>query len=183
MRQTGEMDWTRLGLENAGFTGFVRFADLAAATLPAAPGVYLVLRADDLGPDFLETSPAGRFKERNPTVSNALLAEAWLDAASVLYIGKAGAGAKGKRGLRKRLTEYRRHGAGEKVGHWGGRYVWQLAGSAELLVAWLETGGEDPEEVEAALIDHFVLTFGARPFANRKLGAATRKVGPVGRHR
>ena len=97
MRQTGEMDWTRLGLENAGFTGFVRFADLAAATLPAAPGVYLVLRADDRSPDFLETSPAGRFKERNPTVSHAHLAEAWLDAASVLYIGKAGAGAKGKR--------------------------------------------------------------------------------------
>lgn len=55
------MDWSRGGLADAGFEGFVQFEELS-----------------------------------------------------------------GRRGLKKRLDEYRRHGAGEPVDHWGGRYVRQL---------------------------------------------------------
>ncbi|HVX28920.1 MAG TPA: hypothetical protein VHA53_00465, partial [Nitrolancea sp.] len=68
-------------------------------------------------------------------------------------------------GLRRRLDEYRRYGAGEPVAHTGGRYIWQLADSRELLVAWRE----EPAALalEQSLIQSFkAMHDGKRPFAN-----------------
>jgi hypothetical protein len=164
------MEWTRDGLESAGFEGFLPLATLDPTKVRSEPGVYVVLREQAGAPTFLSVSAAGHFKDKDPTVPLNRLEAAWVDGAAVLYVGKASGGRRGRRGLRTRLDEYRRHGSGKPVGHWGGRYIWQLTDRVELLVAWTPIPGEDPEVEESRLIADFKDRYGAKPFANRKLG-------------
>jgi len=158
------MRWERSGLEAEGFLGFVPFAALPTAGVPV--GVYVLYRDSDEPPRLLDRSSGGHFKGKDPTVPVAVLQSAWVTEARVLNIGKAALGSSGRRGLFKRLNEYRRFGAGEPIGHWGERYIWQMSDSAELLVAWRETPLEEPCLVEQAYIAEFVMHYGQRPFAN-----------------
>ena len=82
----------------------------------------------------------------------------WVDDTDTVYIGKATS-------LRSRLRQYAAFGAGKPIGHWGGRYIWQLADASSLLVCWRPTT-TTPASVESALIADFVSVFGKRPFAN-----------------
>ena len=163
------------GLRDYDFVGFVPFDDLPRFEdpVPRTEGVYAVVRPGE--PVFLEQSPAGHFKGNDPTVTVDALAAKWVPDVEVVYVGKATARTAG-RGLRKRLDEYRRYGAGMPVAHQGGRYVWQLAGHEQLSVAWLETPNVDAGVVEAQLIADFEATTGRIPFANLNHGRATLEV-------
>jgi len=149
-------------LRREGFDAFVTFAALRSnpSAIAAAAGVYVVLRRSTEAPSFLETSCGGHFKGRNPTARVDALERKWVPTAQVVYIGK------GDR-LQRRLRQYADFGASHPVGHWGGRYVWQLADSDQLLVAWKTCGaGETAAELEAALVGRFKRAFGRLPFAN-----------------
>lgn len=166
MSPTSEL--TQRTLSARGFRGFVPFRALPGSNVPTGHGIYVVIRTDTSPPSFLPTSPAGRLKGRDPSVTADKLGDAWVDGATVVYIGKAA----GQDGLNRRLADYRRHGTGLMAGHWGGRYIWQLADSDALLVAWRPMSQDDPGGAEQDLIDEFKkLHGGALPFANLRNNA------------
>lgn len=161
------------GLTSASFDGFVTWSELrdtACSAVPSLPGVYIVLRQTRTTPAWVVPGTGGQFKGRDPAVATERLASEWVPAAPTLYIGKAGARKSGGRtnGLRKRLSEYARFGAGEPIGHWGGRLIWQLADADDLLVCWHAIGwDETARDYERRLLEHFAqLHQGRRPFAN-----------------
>ena len=158
----------RADLEGLGFVGFVPFNELPTADVPREHGVYVVLRVAKTPPSFRATSIAGWFKGRDPTVAEDTLRRAWVEGEDIIYIGKAAG--KEPRGLRKRLDEYRRFGAGQRAGHQGGRYVWYLEDSDDLLVAWRTTQDDDPGEVETMMLAEFRQRTGLLPFANLQRG-------------
>lgn len=139
--------------------GFIPFGAAMDADLPREPGVYLVWRVPIDPVVFLERSVGGHFKGKDPTVPPDVLKAKWVDGSPLLYIGKA-------TNLRTRLRQYARFGQGAAIGHYGGRYIWQIESSQDLLIAWMSTVAEDPREVEVRLIGEFRQVFGAAPFAN-----------------
>lgn len=159
---------TTESVDLSGFSGWVPFADLPAADVPRGPGVYVVVRPSNDPPSFLAVSPAGHFKGRDPTEPVAKLAALWVPGTRIVYIGKAAVGGTGRRGLRKRLDEFRRFGAGLPVGHSGGRRIWQLADHAELLVGWRVTDDIDAARTETAMLADFRVHYGRLPFANMR---------------
>jgi hypothetical protein len=124
--------FSRIDLERAGFRGWRTWAELRRsdfASVPSGPVVYVICRSVKTEPSFLAASPGGHFKGKDPSVPVGVLRENWVVRAEVVYIGKADV-------ARRRLGQYARFGAGERVGHWGGRFIWQLADSADMQVAW-----------------------------------------------
>lgn len=146
---------------DAGFEGFIPVSLLknSASVLPDVGGVYIAIRNAETKPQFLEVGTGGFFKGKNPNVSLAELDANYVPGSKTVYVGKATS-------LRKRVGQLLRFGAGASVGHWGGRYLWQLADSDELLIAWKVTPLEDPREVEVRMLTEFVNKFGRLPFAN-----------------
>ncbi len=94
-----------------------------------------------------------------------ILKSNWIENTVVVYIGKAGASGKDAT-LRIRLKQYFSFGKGNNIGHYGGRLIWQLKNSKDLLVAWKPLTEEEPRTVEANLIQDFVSQYSKRPFAN-----------------
>jgi len=152
----------RSDLESCGFSGFVPVVDLTASRctdVPRLGGVYVVYRSEVTSPTFLERSVGGHFKRRDPTVEIATLNSKWIRGARTIYIGKAATST-----LQTRIRQLLDYGAGRPVGHQGGRYLWQLAGSERLLVAWRED--HQPTALENEMLIAFAAHWGGYPFAN-----------------
>jgi hypothetical protein len=155
-------------IDLSGFVGWVAFARLPDAEVPTEPGVYVVVRPSDQPPTFLDVSPAGHFKGKDPTVPVADLAALWVPGTRIVYIGKANLGSGGKRHLQKRLNEFRKHGEGIPIGHSGGRRIWQLADHEELLVGWRVTEDADAAKIETEMLAEFRAHYRRLPFANMR---------------
>lgn len=142
-----------------GFKGFSTIAELMInkQLIPKEKGVYIILCLDQPC-QFLEIGTGGFFKGKDQNVALEVLQENWIDFSNVVYIGKA-------KDLQKRLNQYFNFGNGKNVGHYGGRFIWQLQNSKNLVVCW-KTTTEDPRIIEAELIQKFSRKFGKRPFAN-----------------
>lgn len=152
--------FTRANLSDNGFEGWVTFDALRSTDpCPEVGGVYVVARDDASAPTFMTKSCGGWFKDRDPTVSLDELQANWVEGAEIVYIGKAN-------NIRRRLKEFAKFGAGQKIGHWGGRLIWQLEESSRLLIAWKPTPDIDPLVYEAQLLAKFRAEYGKPPFAN-----------------
>ncbi|WP_426979622.1 hypothetical protein ACQCSU_10355 [Pseudarthrobacter sp. O4] len=160
------MPINRQSLKRDGFTGFRTLADLEINRIPQKPGIFAVLRPEGYEPRFLAKSTAGTFKKKDPSLQVTALAAEWVDDADVLYVGKAGPGSKGNRGLRRQIQEFVDFGKGKPPGHWDGRLIWQLASAGSLIIAWKELPAAELNPAEAGYHADFREEFGRLPFAN-----------------
>ena len=149
-----------------GFQGFISITDLQTSKcsdVPNEPGVYIILAPEKFEAHFLLESMGGHFKNKNPTVCIECLKKKWIEDTRVLYIGKVGP----KRTLRQRLSQYMQFGQGRNIGHWGGRYIWQLKDAQRLYVCWRVLAADHPRIIEKQMICDFEAIYDKRsPFAN-----------------
>lgn len=155
-------DYSEESLIRCGFVGFLPIKEcrMDYAVFPKVPGVYIVLRRSKKRPEYLTVGSGGHFKDKDPNVSITELSDNWVEGASVVYIGMTTAT------LHERLSAYMKFGEGRKIGHKGGRYIWQLADHEDLIVCWKEMLVGSPEKYETELILDFKKKYGERPFAN-----------------
>ena len=160
-------------IKSTGFKGFMKISDLFSdiKTVLDERGNYLVLYLTQEEPTFLENGVGGYFKRKNPNVSIEVLKENWIHDTIVVYIGQAGgirAGKWSNETLQKRIKKYMQFGQGKNIGHYGGRYIWQIKPYKDLVVCWHEKPNmiKDPKAVESGMIADFKSVYGNRPFAN-----------------
>jgi len=124
---------------------------LRYSLIPSKKGVYFVLYPSIGETYFLTVGTGGHFKGKNPNVTVQMLKNNWIENTVVIYIGQAGRGTSSAT-LRSRIRQYLRFGMGNPVGHYGGRLIWQISDSKNLLLCWKPLFAEDPREVEKELI-------------------------------
>jgi hypothetical protein len=160
-------------LRAGGFSGFTKVRDLfrSCSNVPNERGNYLALYLDGNRPEFVPKGVGGFFKGKNPNVSTAELESTWVDGPIVIYIGQAGgirAGKWSNETLNGRISTYMKFGQGRNVGHFGGRYIWQIRNYGDLALCWKPWPNKmkDPKQVEGEMIQEFKARYGKRPFAN-----------------
>jgi len=161
---------TKENLVKYGFTGFKAINELGrdVTILPKQRGVYVIVNPISALKGFLKEGTGGHFKGKNPNVSVEELDTNWVKDAIVVYIGQAG-GKGSAATLQGRIRQYLDFGKGKPVGHYGGRLIWQISHSKDLLVAWKVTLNEDPSTVETQLLNEFKESYNMLPFANLRM--------------
>jgi len=113
-----------------------RYARCAGANWPRfqkSKVFYLILRPDRCPPHFLYMKDSIRTSDLEE------LQAQWVEGSRILYIGKAG-GSDIAEKLPDRLKRYFRYGEGHRgSGHAGGKRIWELTNSAELIACWKTT--------------------------------------------
>ena len=134
------------------------------------PGVYFVIGNYADTPEFLVKGSGPEFYVKEGVVK-ALnypvekLERNWVDDTWIMYIGKTDGS------LRDRLSDYVRFGMGEEVAHRGGRAIWQLPDSDNLVIGWkVIEGPGNAAQKEKDLLEEFKIRHtGHLPFANWRL--------------
>ena len=155
-------------MKDAGFQGFCTVESLMAngcAAVPDQPGVYFVLWLQDSAPEFLQQSPAGEFKGRNPSVPVDTLQGKWVQGSKAIYIGSAGGG-ESDATLQSRIKDCMKAGQGRPVADCGEELIWQIRDCQQLQVCWVTSGKDNPRNLETSLLVLFETTYGRHPFAN-----------------
>lgn len=150
-----------------GYKGFYTISDLynSMEDVPDERGLYIILRPENSKIEFVKNGTGGFFKSKDPNVAVDELNKNWIEDTKVIYIGKAGGVGK-KATIKKRLKQYLNFGKGKKVGHWGGRYIWQIKDINDYLVCWKELPESEPKSEEVKMIDKFMQKYNKFPFAN-----------------
>jgi hypothetical protein len=150
--------------QNDGFKGFVKVSELQLSCnqVPRVGGIYVVLRTSETEPKFLKHGTGGYFKEKDPNVSISKLEDKFISGSITMYIGKGD-------DLHERICKLLKFGNGHKIGHWGGRYLWQLSDAQDLLIAWKETPNGNPESIEKKMLEEYRKEYGKLPFANLRV--------------
>lgn len=136
--------------------------ECSCAQIPSDSGIYIVRRISQNIPIFLKEGTGGFFKNKNPNVPLDVLEDNWVLNAEILYIGKA-------KNLKERIRQYVKFGYGYKIGHQGGRYIWQLQDSQALVFSWMILKDTEPREEEKKALIHFRDHYNKLPFANLKI--------------
>jgi len=132
--------------------------------LPKSAGIYLITRSSDSRPSFLHQSTGGWFKGQDPSYAYEVVCDSWVEGAQVMYVGMTAS----EGGLKSRFCAFFDFGSGKRRGHRGGRLLWHLEDSGQLLVRWRLYSADEADPAETAAITSFKAVFaGRRPFANR----------------
>lgn len=166
----------REGLITIGFKSLGKWGDILRKGLPKElllenPGVYSVLRLENSPPNFLPPEIAKNNKNVLKPLSVQQLEKFWIQNVDVLYFGAAGL--QGKRSLKKRLNDMKRHCLGDEYkskNHKGGEILWQLQNYEMFEILILATTPFPiPRLWECALNRRFFDLTNKLPFANSEV--------------
>lgn len=143
------------------FDGQATVKDLKSGKilLPISPGLIIVKWKGEK-PEFLRTGTGGTYDGREPNVSLEKLEAKWVNGAEIVNIGFS-------KSIADRINALLLFSQGEPVRHNGGRYMWQIKNSEQLIVCWKKMPTEgSAKRAKKDLLEAFRWIHGVLPFAN-----------------